>query len=39
MSTTHSCCSRRSRGHSGYRTHGSPLRRSLSDVLLLVLCI
>jgi hypothetical protein len=34
-STTCSCCS----GHSGYHMRGSPLRRSMSDGLLLVLCI
>ena len=32
VSTTHSCCS-------GHGTHGRPLHRSLSDGLLLELCI
>ena len=34
-STTHSCCS----GQSGHGMQGRPLQRSLSDDLLLVLCI
>lgn len=38
-STTGTSTRSRCSGHSGYRMRGSPLRRSLCDGLLLVLCI